>query len=151
MISKAKNKSVYIINGPNLGVLGYRQTEIYGSTTHDELELLVKEWSQANNLQSSFFQNDAEHELINTIHQAREEADAIIINAGGFSHTSVAIRDALDFAEKPIIEIHISNIFARESFRHKSYISDIATGVICGLGIYGYKVAIDFVAQELLP
>jgi len=136
------NNKIIIINGPNLNLLGEREQSQYGSTTFDQLkENCIKE-SNKIGIELEFAQSNIEGELVNLIQDARKKYDGIIINAAGFTHTSVAIRDALDLFKKPIIELHISNIYKREEFRHKSLISDIATGGIFGLGVEGYILAI---------
>ena len=136
------NNKIIIVNGPNLNLLGEREQSQYGSTTFDQLkEKCVKE-SNKIGIELEFAQSNIEGELVNLIQDAKKEYDGMIINAAGFTHTSVAIRDALDLFKKPIIELHISNIYKREEFRHKSLISDIATGGIFGLGDNGYILAI---------
>ena len=136
------NNKIIIINGPNLNLLGEREQSQYGSTTFEQLkENCIKE-SKKIGIELEFAQSNIEGELVNLIQDARKKYDGMIINAAGFTHTSVAIRDALDLFKKPIIELHISNIYKREEFRHKSLISDIATGGIFGLGVEGYILAI---------
>ncbi len=147
---KQKIPVIFVINGPNLQLLGKRQPDLYGKTTLDELHTLCHKWAQQCQCKAQTFQNDAEHELIHIIHKAQADADAILINAAAYTHTSVAIHDALAFANKPLVEVHISPIHKRESFRHHSYISPLATGLVCGLGIFGYKTGIEFLAQHLL-
>ena len=133
---------IIIINGPNLNLLGEREQSQYGSINYDQLKKNCE--SEASNLgiDLSFVQSNVEGELVNIIQDARNSYDGMIINAAGFTHTSVAIRDALDIFKKPIIELHISNIYKREEFRKKSLISDVVTGGIFGLGIEGYILAI---------
>ena len=133
---------IIIINGPNLNLLGEREQSQYGSINYDQLKKNCE--SEASNLgiDVSFVQSNVEGELVNIIQDARNKYDGIIINAAGFTHTSVAIRDALDIFKKPIIELHISNIYKREEFRKKSLISDVVTGGIFGLGTEGYILAI---------
>ena len=133
---------IIIINGPNLNLLGEREQSQYGSTTFKELKEKCLKKSKEIDLEVNFTQSNLEGEIVNTIQEARKEYDGIIINAAGFTHTSVAIRDALSVFKKPIIELHISNIYKREEFRHKSLISDVVTGGIFGLGIDGYILAI---------
>ena len=136
------NNKIIIINGPNLNLLGEREQSQYGSTTYKQLkEYCIKE-SNKIGIELEFVQSNIEGDLVNLIQDARKRYDGMIINAAGFTHTSVAIRDALDLFKKPIIELHISNIYKREEFRHKSLISDIATGGIFGLGVEGYILAI---------
>ena len=136
------NNKIIIINGPNLNLLGEREQSQYGSTTFKELEENCINKSNEIGIELKFAQSNIEGELVSLIQNARNEYDGMIINAAGFTHTSVAIRDALDLFKKPIIEIHISNIYKREEFRQKSLISDIVTGGIFGLGTEGYILAI---------
>lgn len=133
---------IYIINGPNLNLLGQREPDIYGTTTLEDVENICLEIAKKNNIKLKFLQSNAEHEIINWIHNAREDASGIIINPAAYSHTSIAILDALTLFEEPIIEVHISNIHKRENFRHHSYISQKSTAVIAGFGIDGYKIAL---------
>ena len=140
---------IIIINGPNLNLLGEREQSHYGSTTFDELKQNCKKKSKELGLVIEFAQSNIEGELVNLIQESRNKFDGIIINAAAFTHTSVAIRDALGIFKKPIIELHISNIYKREEFRHKSMISGVVTGIICGLGINGYILAINSM-HELL-
>ena len=133
---------IIIINGPNLNLLGEREQSQYGSDTFEELREKCLKKSKEIGLEVNFTQSNLEGEIVNIIQEARKEYTGMIINAAGFTHTSVAIRDALSLFKKPIIELHISNIYKREKFRHKSLISDIATGGIFGLGIEGYILAI---------
>ncbi len=143
------NNKIIIINGPNLNLLGEREQSQYGSTTLDQLkENCIKE-SNKIGIELEFSQSNIEGELVNLIQDARKKYDGMIINAAGFTHTSVAIRDALDLFKKPIIELHISNIYKREEFRQKSLISDIVTGGIFGLGIEGYILAIISIEKIL--
>ena len=136
------NNKIVIINGPNLNLLGEREQSQYGSTTFKQLKENCIKKSNEIDIELEFAQSNIEGELVDLIQDARKRYDGIIINAAGFTHTSVAIRDALDLFKKPIIELHISNIYKREEFRHKSLISDIATGGIFGLGVEGYILAI---------
>ena len=140
---------ILIINGPNLNLLGEREQSQYGSTTFDELEKMCIKRSKDLGIILDFQQSNIEGEIVNNIQEARNKYDGIIINAAGFTHTSVAIRDALSIFKKPIIELHISNIFKREDFRHKSLISGVVSGIICGLGVKGYILAINAM-HELL-
>ena len=133
---------IIIINGPNLNLLGEREQSQYGSDTFEQLKEKCLKKSKEIGLEVNFTQSNLEGEIVNIIQEARKEYTGMIINAAGFTHTSVAIRDALSLFKKPIIELHISNIYKREEFRHKSLISDIATGGIFGLGIEGYILAI---------
>ncbi len=136
------NNKIIIINGPNLNLLGEREQSQYGSTSFEKLKENCLNKGQEIGLEIEFAQSNVEGELVNIIQDARNKYDGMIINAAGFTHTSVAIRDALDLFKKPIIELHISNIYKREEFRHKSLISSIATGGIFGLGVEGYILAI---------
>ena len=136
------NNKIIIINGPNLNLLGEREQSQYGSITFEKLKDICLDKSNELGLTLEFFQSNVEGEIVNLIQDSRETFDGIIINAAAFTHTSVAIRDALSIFKKPIIELHISNIYKREEFRHKSLISDVATGGIFGLGSDGYILAI---------
>ena len=140
---------IIIINGPNLNLLGEREQSQYGSETFEELKVKCLTKSKEIGLEVNFTQSNLEGEIVNIIQEARKEYKGIIINAAGFTHTSVAIRDALSLFKKPIIELHISNIYKREEFRHKSLISDIATGGIFGLGTEGYILAIISIQKIL--
>ena len=143
------NNKIIIINGPNINLLGEREQSQYGSTTFDQLKENCLKESNKIGVELEFAQSNIEGELVNLIQDARKKYDGMIINAAGFTHTSVAIRDALDLFKKPIIELHISNIYRREEFRHKSLISDIATGGIFGLGVEGYILAIISIEKIL--
>ena len=136
------NNKIIIINGPNLNLLGEREQSQYGSTTFDNLKDNCIKKAKEIQVDLDFVQSNIEGEIVNLIQEARNKYNGIIINAAGFTHTSVAIRDALNIFKKPTIELHISNIYKREEFRHKSLISDIATGGIFGLGTEGYILAI---------
>jgi len=143
------SNKIIIINGPNLNLLGEREQSQYGSITFKELKENCIKKSNEIGIELKFAQSNIEGELVNLIQDARKKYDGMIINAAGFTHTSVAIRDALDLFKKPIIELHISNIYKREEFRHKSLISDIATGGIFGLGVEGYILAIISIQKIL--
>ena len=143
------NNNIIIINGPNLNLLGEREQSQYGSITFDQLKKNCLAKAKDLNINLELSQSNIEGEIVTTIQEAKNKFDGIIINAAGFTHTSVAIRDALDIFKKPIIELHISNIYKREEFRHKSLISDISTGGIFGLGDNGYILAI-IAMQNLL-
>jgi 3-dehydroquinate dehydratase-2 len=136
------SNKIIIINGPNLNLLGEREQSQYGSVTFEELKEKCLKKTAELKIDAEFFQSNIEGEIVNKIQDARKNFDGIIINAAGFSHTSVAIRDALDIFKKPIIELHISNIYKREEFRHKSLISNVVNGGIFGLGPEGYILAI---------
>ena len=142
-------KKIIIINGPNLNLLGEREQSQYGSITFIQLKKKCLEKTKELNLDLNFTQSNIEGEIVTIIQNARNEYDGMIINAAGFTHTSVSIRDALDIYKKPIIELHITNIYKREEFRHKSMISNVVTGIICGLGANGYNLAINAM-HELL-
>ena len=134
---------IIILNGPNLNLLGEREKNQYGNFTLKDVEKKCNEYSIQNNIELSLFQSNLEGELVNQIQNSRDNQDGLIINAGGYTHTSVAIHDALKILKIPIIELHISNIYNREEFRHKSLISKVATGVICGFGTNGYIMALN--------
>ena len=136
--------TILLLNGPNLNLLGKREPDIYGHDDLDSIERRLQTVTSAANHQLNSFQSNAEHEIIDKLQSVviNNDTDFIIFNPGAFTHTSVAIRDAIAACKKPFIELHISNIFAREEFRHHSYFSDLATGVICGLGTYGYDLAL---------
>lgn len=143
-------KKLLLVNGPNLNLLGTREPEIYGATTLSDVEALATATANEAGATITCFQSNHEGALIDRIHAAGKEGVAgIIINPGGLTHTSVALRDALAGVAIPFIEVHISNVHQREAFRHHSYLSAIARGVICGLGIEGYRMAIDFAAKKL--
>ena len=134
---------ILIINGPNLNLLGEREQSQYGSTTFNDLKQMCQKTSEDIGIKLDFKQSNIEGELVNIIQEARNDYNGLIINAAGFTHTSVAIRDALSIFKNPIIELHISNIYKREEFRHKSLISGVVSGIICGLGVNGYILAIN--------
>jgi 3-dehydroquinate dehydratase-2 len=140
-------KSVYVLNGPNLNLLGTREPATYGAATLKEVERLCRDRAKAHGLDVEFRQSNHEGELIDWIHEAAAKTAAgIVLNAGGYTHTSVAIRDAVAAVSIPVIEVHISNIFAREPFRHHSYIAGVAKASLCGFGIAGYALALDGLA-----
>ena len=145
---KFMNK-IIILNGPNLNLLGEREKNQYGSFTLKDVEKSCEEFAGENNLKISFFQSNIEGELVEKIQESRKDQDGLIINAGGYTHTSVAIHDALKILKLPIIELHISNIYNREEFRHKSLISNVANGVICGFGTDGYIMALNAMIKYL--
>ena len=135
---------ILVLHGPNLNLLGAREPGIYGRTTLAEIDTRLMDRGRACGHRVESFQSNAEHELVGRIHQARDEGVAfIVINPGAFTHTSIALRDALTGVAIPFIEVHLSNPHAREPFRHTSYLSDVAVGVICGLGAHGYQLALD--------
>jgi 3-dehydroquinate dehydratase-2 len=138
---------VAVLNGPNLNMLGLRQPEVYGRDTLDDIETLCAETAEQLGLAIDFRQSNHEGELVTWIQQCRGRAAGIVINPAGYSHTSVAIMDALLASELPVVEVHITNIHRREAFRHHSYVSKVAVGVICGLGIGGYALALTAMAD----
>lgn len=143
-------KNLLLLNGPNLNLLGTREPEVYGSSTLADVEQAAAALTAQNGARLSCFQSNHEGALIDRIHAARTEGvDAIVINPGGLTHTSIALRDALASVAIPFIEVHISNVHQREDFRHHSYLSGIAHGVICGLGVEGYQTAISFAIKNL--
>ena len=133
---------IIILNGPNLNLLGEREKEQYGNITLEDIEKNCNEYANMNKIKLSFFQSNLEGELVDQIQNSRNNHDGLIINAGGYTHTSVAIHDALKILNIPIIELHISNIYNREEFRHNSLISKVAKGVICGFGANGYLMSL---------
>jgi 3-dehydroquinate dehydratase-2 len=141
---------ILVLHGPNLNLLGSREPEVYGSTTLAEIDqALVSEAEQLGH-QLQTYQSNAEHELINRIHEAKSDGVSyILINPGAFTHTSIALRDAFLGTQLPFIEVHISNVFAREEFRQTSYLSDVAVGIISGLGAQGYKLALQAAHKQL--
>lgn len=136
-------KNILILNGPNLNLLGTREPALYGAKTLKDVEALCTKHAKTLKLSVTCMQSNHEGDIIDAIHAARGKYHGIIINAGAFTHTSVALHDALMAVSLPVIEVHISNIYKREVFRHHSYISPVAVGVICGLGIQGYTLALD--------
>lgn len=142
-------KKLLLLNGPNLNLLGTREPAVYGATTLADIEQAATAQAAAVGASINCFQSNHEGALIDRIHAARQEGvDAIVINPGGLTHTSVALRDALAAVEIPFVEVHLSNIYKREEFRHHSFLSAIAQGTICGLGADGYRFAIDFALKE---
>ncbi|KMK52252.1 3-dehydroquinate dehydratase [[Actinobacillus] muris] len=142
-------KKILLLNGPNLNMLGKREPHLYGSQTLSDIEQHLQQTAVRYNLALDYFQSNSEQALIERIHQAFQQVDFIIINPAAFTHTSVALRDALLAVAIPFVEVHLSNVHAREPFRHHSYLSDIAKGVICGLGAKGYDYALDYAAHYL--
>ena len=140
-------KKLYILNGPNLNLLGTREPEKYGNTSLENVKSLCNEKCISNELDLHFFQSNFEGEIIEEIHKANNNACGIIINAGALTHTSIGILDALSIFDGPKIEIHITNVYAREDFRHKSFISPVATGIIAGLGVNSYILAIEAIKE----
>ena len=139
---------VYVLNGPNLGRLGTRQTDVYGLTSYAELTESCVRAGKELGLDVDVRQTDAEHELLAWLHGAADEGAAVVLNAGAWSHYSYAVRDACALLRGPLVEVHISNIYAREEFRHHSVVSAVATGVICGLGVDGYRLALEHLARR---
>ena len=136
------SKKILIINGPNLNMLGTREPEIYGTDTIADVEERCTALAESLGIDLTFYQSNYEGEIVTYIQQARERYDGLVLNAGGYTHTSVAIYDALSLLDIPVIEVHISNIFKREEFRHKSMVSAHASGIICGFGVKGYELAL---------
>ncbi|WP_298179936.1 type II 3-dehydroquinate dehydratase [Saccharomonospora sp.] len=141
--------TVYVLNGPNLGRLGTREPDVYGATTYDDLVRLCVETGSELGLDVMVRQTDHEGELVGWLHEAADAAAPVVLNAGAWTHYSIAVRDAAAQLRAPWIELHISNVHARESFRHHSVLSDIATGVIAGLGVDGYRLALRWVADNV--
>ena len=149
-MSELARQTILVLNGPNLNLLGIREPTIYGRETLADIEEACLERAAVLELEVEFRQSNSEGQLIDWIHEARDSADGIIINAGGYSHTSIALMDALLAVDLPVFEVHISNIHQREEFRHLSYVSKVAIGVICGFGISGYAHALGAVAELVL-
>jgi len=141
--------SVLILNGPNLNLLGTRQPEVYGSTTLADIKTMCVKHGQSIDLEVSFDQSNHEGILVDAIHAARGKHDGIILNAGAYTHTSIALMDAIASVELPAIELHLSNVHAREEFRHQSYIAKVCVGIICGFGAHGYVLAMDALKARL--
>ena len=139
---------VYVLNGPNLGRLGTREPDVYGHTTYADLVKVCQATGQDLGLDVDVRQTDAEHELLGWLHQAADEGAAVVLNPAAWSHYSYAVRDACATLTGPLIEVHLSNIHAREAFRHHSVVSAVAVGVICGLGVDGYRLALQHLAQR---
>ena len=143
-------QTVYVLNGPNLNLLGTREPETYGRATLEDVEKLCREAARRHDFEVTFRQSNHEGEIVDAIHAAAAESAAgIIINAGAYTHTSVAIRDAIAAVDVPVVEVHISNVFARERFRHRSHIAPVAEASLCGFGVRGYALAIDGLAALL--
>ncbi len=140
--------NVLVIHGPNLNLLGVREPEVYGSVTMEEINQGLVDKAASHNIKVETFQSNAEHEIVTKLQDSMNQIDYIIINPGALTHTSIAIRDSLLGIGVPFYEVHISNIFSREEFRHKSYFSDIANGVICGLGTQGYELALNHIIKN---
>lgn len=144
-----KQASVLVLHGPNLNLLGDREPETYGHETLDQINISLNDIAKANGISISFLQTNHEGELIESVQRARGNTQGLIINPGGYTHTSIALRDSLAAYNAPIIEVHLSNIHAREAFRRHSFISGVATGVICGLGATGYRLALEALLDQL--
>ena len=142
-------KPIFVLNGPNLNMLGLRETTVYGEDTLADIESRLQAAAGPLNLTIDFRQSNSEGELVGWIQDARDAASGLILNAAAYTHTSVALLDAVRAAELPTIEVHLSNVFQRENFRHRSYISQAATGVICGLGATGYVLALQALAERI--
>ena len=141
---------IIILNGPNLNLIGEREKEKYGNITLKDIENNCKDFANKNDISLSLYQSNIEGELVEEIQKSRKEQNGLIINAGAYTHTSVALHDALKVLTIPIIELHITNIYNREEFRHKSLISKAATGIICGFGIKGYNMALEAIKNILI-
>lgn len=141
------SETILILNGPNLNLLGTREPEIYGATTLADIEASCHAHAEKIGTSVDFRQSNIEGELVNWVQQARDTAIAIVINAAAYTHTSIALHDALKATGLPVVELHLSNVYKRESFRHKSFISSVADGVMCGFGAHGYVMAIDAAKQ----
>ena len=141
------NKKILVINGPNLNLLGTREKDKYGKSSLNDIKIKCENYAKTAGLEIDFRQSNVEGEIVNFIQDARDKYDGIVINAGGYTHTSVAILDALLAVKKPTIELHITNIYKREDFRHKSMISKAADGIICGLGVKGYIMALEGIKE----
>jgi 3-dehydroquinate dehydratase II len=144
---KPRAPAIYVLNGPNLNLLGQREPDIYGRTTLADIEKMTAAQAKKHGLTTVFHQSNHEGELVEWIHEARTKAAGLIINAGAYTHTSVALHDALRAVDCPIVEVHLSNTFAREEFRHHSHISPVATGLVVGFGANSYILAIDALAS----
>jgi 3-dehydroquinate dehydratase II len=145
------SETVYVLNGPNLNLLGVREPAVYGRETLADVQAACEEAAAGLGLAVRFAQSNHEGQLIDWVHEARTAAAGIVINPGGLTHTSVSLMDALSASELPVIEVHLSNIHRRESFRHLSYVSRVAVGVICGLGPHGYVLALEAMARLVQP
>jgi 3-dehydroquinate dehydratase II len=139
--------TVYVLNGPNLGRLGSRQTDVYGLTSYADLAAMCERIGKEHAMDVVVRQTDAEHEMLAWLHEAADQRVPVVLNPGAWSHYSYAVRDACAILNAPLVEVHISNIHAREEFRHHSVVSAVATGVICGLGVDGYRLALEHIAH----
>lgn len=141
--------SVLVINGPNLNMLGQREPDTYGTTTLEEIEARMRHYGESMGLTLEFFQSNHEGAIVDCIQEKGSASQGIVINPGALAHTSIALRDALSALAVPVVEVHISNVHARERFRHHSYISSVSTGQIVGLGTHGYLLALDYLAESV--
>ena len=148
MAETSSTPRIVVLNGPNLNLLGRREPDVYGAASYADLERLVADHAAAKGLSADIRQSNHEGELVDWLHEADGKAAGVILNAGALTHTSIALADAVRAVSLPVIEVHLSNIFAREEFRRTSYLSEVAKGVISGFGIQGYKMAIDAIALE---
>ncbi|MCG8503814.1 MAG: type II 3-dehydroquinate dehydratase [Sphingomonadales bacterium] len=148
MAETSSNRRIVVLNGPNLNLLGQREPDVYGEASYADLEKAVAEYAAAKGFAADVRQSNHEGELVDWLHEAEGAAVGVILNAGALTHTSIALADAVRAVSVPVIEVHLSNIFAREEFRRRSYLSEVAKGVISGFGIQGYKMAIDAIALE---
>lgn len=148
MAETSRNRRIVVLNGPNLNLLGQREPDVYGEASYADLEKLVADYAGAKGFAADVRQSNHEGELVDWLHEADGAAAGVILNAGALTHTSIALADAIRALSVPVIEVHLSNIFAREEFRRKSYLSEVAKGVISGFGMQGYRMAIDAIAQE---
>ncbi|MCW2750035.1 MAG: aroQ [Aeromicrobium sp.] len=139
--------TVLVLNGPNLGRLGVREPDVYGTATYDDLVQRCQQVAKETGLEVDVRQTDSEAEMIGWLHEAADEGSRVILNAGAWTHTSVAVRDAASQLTAPLVEVHLSNVYAREAFRHTSYLSDIAVAVVVGMGLEGYAAALRYLAQ----
>lgn len=149
MTANKQRPRILVIHGPNLNMLGRRDPSWYGSTTLDEIDTQIKDTAQAGGMEAETFQSNYEGALVEKIQAAMDGYDAVIINPAAYTHTSVAIRDALEMLNIPVIEVHLSNIYKRESFRHRSFVTDVATARIAGFGKSGYMMAVEAVAKMI--
>jgi 3-dehydroquinate dehydratase-2 len=147
-VTTPATRPVLVLNGPNLGRLGTREPAIYGSTTHEQLARLCVRTGIELGLEVEVRQTDHEGEMLGWLHEAADSASPVVLNAGAWTHYSIAVRDACAALTAPLIEVHISNVHAREEFRHHSYLSPVATGVIVGLGVAGYQLALRWIAEQ---
>lgn len=143
------DRRAFVLNGPNLNLLGSRETDVYGTTTLDDIAALCRARAEALGFALDFRQSNHEGELVDWIHEAGAAGAGIVLNAGAYTHTSVALHDAVKAVPVPVVEVHLSNIFAREPFRHHSYVSPVAVGIVCGFGPKGYQLALDALAGAM--